>query len=88
MNGVVFSYQIGFDPKLKRMSPGAIIIAHAIQEAISRGLKEFDFLRGSESYKYRWGARDRETYRVLLWREPGSGKGGKAADTSHVCAST
>jgi CelD/BcsL family acetyltransferase involved in cellulose biosynthesis len=88
MNGVVFSYQIGFDPKLKRMSPGAILIAHAIREAISRGLKEFDFLRGSESYKYRWGARDRETYRVLLWREPGSGNRGKAADTSHVCAST
>ncbi len=52
-------YQHGFDPALARYSPGALLCAHAIDRAHEEGATSFDFLRGTESYKYRWGARDR-----------------------------
>jgi hypothetical protein len=33
--------------------------AHAIEQAIAEGAREFHFLRGPEAYKYAWGATDR-----------------------------
>lgn len=53
----VYYYQSGmdlsFDPTL---APGLLLHAHAIEEAIRDGMKEYDFLmRGSgDSYKKRW----------------------------------
>jgi CelD/BcsL family acetyltransferase involved in cellulose biosynthesis len=32
--------------------------------AIAQGDREFDFLRGAEAYKYRWGAENRINKRV------------------------
>jgi CelD/BcsL family acetyltransferase involved in cellulose biosynthesis len=54
-----YHYIAGFDPALGAVSPGTILIAHAIDRAHDDGLAEFDFLRGAEPYKYRFGARDR-----------------------------
>jgi CelD/BcsL family acetyltransferase involved in cellulose biosynthesis len=34
-----------------------------IEEAVREGARAIDFLRGREDYKYRWGAKDRETVR-------------------------
>lgn len=55
-------YLGGFAPEWKRFSVGTIIVGHAIAEAIREGAREFDFGRGREPYKYRWGAQDRFTY--------------------------
>lgn len=52
-------YLGGFDPEHARRSPGVLAIAGAIEEAHARGAREIDFLRGTEPYKYRWGATDR-----------------------------
>jgi hypothetical protein len=43
------------------------VIDYAVRAAIDEGAAEFDFLRGREAYKYRWGARDLLTYRRRLW---------------------
>ncbi len=51
-------YLGGFDPRHERRSPGTLAIAAAIEEAGRRGARLFDFLRGAEPYKYRFGARD------------------------------
>lgn len=51
-------YVGGFDPAAARLSPGTLAIAHGIEAAAARGSRLFDFLRGAEPYKYRWGARD------------------------------
>jgi CelD/BcsL family acetyltransferase involved in cellulose biosynthesis len=56
-------YLSGFDPEFKQLSPGTILVAHAILEAIREGDAGFDFLRGREDYKYRWGAVDKTIYR-------------------------
>ncbi len=61
-----FCYLGGFDPDEEQLSPGAVIIEHAIGEAISEGRREFDFLRGNEAYKYLWGCRDRQNYRMVI----------------------
>jgi CelD/BcsL family acetyltransferase involved in cellulose biosynthesis len=65
-NKKVYCYLSGFNPRLERLSPGKIILGHAIENAIRSGISEVDFLRGSESYKYQWGVRDRPNYRIVL----------------------
>ncbi len=62
-----YYYLGGFDPELTQLSLGTLMVAHAIQEAINESAREFDFLRGAEAYKYRWGATDRLNYRRRLW---------------------
>jgi CelD/BcsL family acetyltransferase involved in cellulose biosynthesis len=57
--GDVFSYfQAGFDPEVAALSPGASLVAFAIQHAIEEGCTGFDFLRGQERYKSRWKPQD------------------------------
>jgi CelD/BcsL family acetyltransferase involved in cellulose biosynthesis len=59
-------YLSGFDPQWAAFSPGVLLIAHAIEEAIREGQQEFDFLRGNEPYKYLWGAQDSSTWQRTL----------------------
>ncbi|MBV9702018.1 MAG: GNAT family N-acetyltransferase [Methylobacteriaceae bacterium] len=54
-----YAYLGGFHPDYTPASPGAILIGHAIGEAMHEGAREFHFLRGREAYKYTWGAVDR-----------------------------
>jgi CelD/BcsL family acetyltransferase involved in cellulose biosynthesis len=61
-----YSYLDGFDPALADMSPGTVLVAHAMQQAIGDGQRAFDFLRGREAYKYAWGATDEHTYRLRV----------------------
>jgi CelD/BcsL family acetyltransferase involved in cellulose biosynthesis len=61
-----YYYLGGFDPELDRISPGTLVIAAAMEEARREGCAIFDFLRGSEPYKYLWGARDMPAYRRRL----------------------
>jgi CelD/BcsL family acetyltransferase involved in cellulose biosynthesis len=63
-----YYYLGGFDPEFRRLSPGNVLVAHAIHEAIKEGATQFDFLRGDEAYKYRWGARDETTWRRLIFK--------------------
>ena len=54
-----YCYLTGFDPACGFESPGVLIMAYAIEQALRQGAREFHFLRGQESYKYGWGAVDR-----------------------------
>ncbi len=64
-----FAYLMGFDPAFAFESPGTLIVAHALQEALQQGAQEFHFLRGEESYKYRWGAVPRVNQRRIFRRQ-------------------
>lgn len=57
-----YYYLSGFDPALAAHSPGSLLIEHAWKASLSAGLVHFDFLRGSEPYKYAWGAVGEWTY--------------------------
>ncbi len=59
-------YNSGYDPEYSSFSPGIVLLNYCIADAIDRGIKEFDLLRGNESYKYHFGARDRTVYQILV----------------------
>ncbi len=62
-------YLGGFDPRYELRSPGNLAIAALIDEAARRGATTFDFLRGDEAYKYRFGARDHaQLHRLIVAR--------------------
>ena len=63
-------YLGGFDPECRQYGIGNQLVAHAIRAAAGEGLQYFDFLRGREAYKYRWGAQDTATFCRRLYRNP------------------
>jgi CelD/BcsL family acetyltransferase involved in cellulose biosynthesis len=65
-HGRAYYYIGGFDPAAAASSAGTVLVAQAVEEAEREGAHAFDFLRGSEAYKYRWGSEDQWTSRVVL----------------------
>lgn len=78
MGHTTYYYQAGFDPEAGSISPGTMLVAHALNQAIAEGSQRFDFCRGDEPYKRRWKP-DRivTNYRVLLGA-PGLGRVGES----------
>jgi hypothetical protein len=67
--GRIWVYNSGLDPaSFSALSLGVVITANAIERAIENGRSTFDFLRGSEVYKYRFGAEDTRVYRLQIAR--------------------
>lgn len=67
----IWVYNSGLDPAIfTSLSPGVVLTAKAIEYAIENGRDAFDFLRGSETYKYRFGAVDTTIYRLRVSRRP------------------
>ena len=64
--GSVGLYNSGFDPTHAKLAPGIVLLAHVIRDAIERGVPVFDFLRGEESYKYAFGPRPQDLFRVRV----------------------
>jgi len=50
-NDVRYYHKIGYDLNYARYSLGKLLINWSIQDAIERGIKTFDMLRGDEEYK-------------------------------------
>lgn len=61
-----YDYITGFNPDLAALGLGTVLIGCTIEAAVEEGAREFDFLRGREDYKYRWGAHDRPTFARCL----------------------
>lgn len=65
----IWVYNSGFDiVEFGYLSPGVVLTAGAIEQAIENGRAAFDFLRGDESYKYRFGAEDTTINRIQITR--------------------
>ena len=62
----IWVYNSGFDPQFRDYSPGWVMLSYLIQNAIENGKKNFDFMRGDETYKYRFGAEDSFVLRVRI----------------------
>lgn len=68
-DGRLLVYNSGYDPEsYAELSPGIVLTAHVIEDAIRRGLRIFDFLQGNEVYKYRFGAQDTAVYSTVVRR--------------------
>lgn len=64
--GSAYYYLSGFDPAESYANPGTLVVGHAIAVALAEGTRTFNFLRGREAYKYRWGAADTVAWRRTL----------------------
>lgn len=69
-HGRAFYYGGGFHPDAAAFSPGSLIVGEAIRAAAAEGCREFDFLRGEEAYKRRWGCLTRRNHRIVAATNP------------------
>lgn len=76
-NGSYSYFQTGWDPAYWELSLGSALVYEMVLVARERGAGLFDFLRGPEEYKYRFGAEDQTDIDSLLAR----GAAGKALAT-------
>ncbi|HLO17160.1 MAG TPA: GNAT family N-acetyltransferase [Anaerolineales bacterium] len=51
----LWGYNSGVGREHMELSPGWVLLAHVIQWCCEHGRYEFDFMRGDEEYKYRFG---------------------------------
>jgi CelD/BcsL family acetyltransferase involved in cellulose biosynthesis len=62
-------YNSGYDPQqFSHLSPGIVLLGYHIQDSIAKRRAAFDFLRGGEVYKYRFGGQDFEVFQVTIER--------------------
>ena len=66
--GVHLLYNSGYDPCYSEFSVGLINKALAIKHAIIAGKSHFDFLRGTERYKYELGGEDKSIFTLTIRR--------------------
>jgi CelD/BcsL family acetyltransferase involved in cellulose biosynthesis len=59
-------YNIAFSRAFASFSPGYTLFNQAIKQAIQKKMRRVDFLRGSEKYKYEFGAEDRRIVKLSL----------------------
>jgi hypothetical protein len=62
----VWVYNSGFDPAFGLYSPGVLLHAYRIKAAIKEKKKRYDFMRGTERYKYELGGQDQKLFRIEL----------------------
>jgi len=58
-NNRIWVYNSGLDRRFMELSPGWVLLGYLLQWANQHQRVEFDFMRGEEEYKYRFGALDR-----------------------------
>lgn len=65
-NTYILGYNSGHDPSFNYYSAGLLLHAFKIKEAIEKGKKIYDFLRGTERYKYDLGGKDMNLYKIEI----------------------
>jgi CelD/BcsL family acetyltransferase involved in cellulose biosynthesis len=63
-NGKLWGYNSGVSRSHMDLSPGWVLLAHIIQWCCENKRREFDFMRGDEEYKYRFGGVNRFVMRA------------------------
>jgi CelD/BcsL family acetyltransferase involved in cellulose biosynthesis len=64
----IWVYNSGLDFGFGQYSPGWVLLGYLLQWANQKGRKVFDFMRGDEEYKYRFGGIDRFVVRSKITR--------------------
>lgn len=62
----ILGYNSGHDPSFNYYSVGLLLHAYKIKEAIEKGMKIYDFMRGTERYKYDLGGKDMRLYKMEI----------------------
>jgi CelD/BcsL family acetyltransferase involved in cellulose biosynthesis len=64
----IWVYNSGLNPRFQELSVGWVLLGHLLKWANENQRAEFDFMRGQEDYKYRFGAVDRFVMRARAAR--------------------
>lgn len=65
----IWVYNSGINPQVGGpLSPGWVLLARLIEDAINNGRQEYDFMQGNEDYKYRFGGKDTFVFRLAVER--------------------
>ena len=64
----IWVYNSGLDFRFSGLSLGWVLLGHLLQWANENQRESFDFMRGDEQYKYRFGAIDRRVVRLSVRR--------------------
>ncbi|HVP21183.1 MAG TPA: GNAT family N-acetyltransferase [Anaerolineaceae bacterium] len=64
----IWVYNSGIDQSFAEYSPGWVLLGYLLKWANEQKRTSFDFMRGNEEYKYRFGAVDRQVVRVVISR--------------------
>jgi len=64
----IWVYNSGLNYAFGELSPGWVLLGYLLQWANEHGRQAFDFMRGDEDYKYRFGAVDRFVLRTTIQR--------------------
>jgi len=64
----IWVYNSGIDRRFQELSPGWVLLGHLLQWANENQRAEFDFMRGNEEYKYRFGGVDKFVVRAKVTR--------------------
>ena len=67
-NNQLLGYNSGIERELFAFSPGWVMLGYILMWANQQGREIFDFMRGDEEYKYRFGAVDRFVMHATLGR--------------------
>ncbi len=62
----LWGYNSGVSREHMELSPGWVLLAHTIQWCTENGRYEFDFMRGDEEYKYRFGGVNKHVMRAKV----------------------
>lgn len=62
----LWGYNSGVSRDFMELSPGWVLLGHQIQWACEHGRTEFDFMRGDEEYKYRFGGINKFVMRAIV----------------------
>ncbi|MDC0707373.1 GNAT family N-acetyltransferase [Stigmatella sp. ncwal1] len=66
-------FQSGYDPEWRNRSVGLVLVGETFKDSIESGLTEYDFLRGTETYKSDWAAKQRRTVALRIHAKQGAG---------------
>jgi len=64
----IWVYNSGLDRRFMELSPGWVLLGYLLQWANEHKRAEFDFMRGDEDYKYKFGGQNRHVQRVRVTR--------------------
>ncbi len=65
-NNRLWGYNSGLENRFGDLSPGAVLLGYTLMDACETGKQAFDFMRGDEEYKYRYGGIARWVTRALI----------------------
>lgn len=68
----IWVYNSGIDRRFMDLSAGWVLLGYLLQWANENKRSEFDFMRGNEDYKYRFGGVDRFVVRAKVIRQSAS----------------